>query len=183
MSRYVKEFTSEHRYLALRGMTEAQIEAFYPVWLEIFRSDASYYCNTWRFGVDADTGDTIEDSIAIPCQFDGTQTQCRKYRKDIKERGENVAASWTSLRLSTHYISSSDPDWCDKNELDEELEALLDSLSEVDGTIVALLREKHQKQEIARKLGVSKKTISVHMDTIKSIFRPYYQKRHMFEEA
>ena len=70
MARYIKEFSREYSQLKQDGMSDDQINEFYPLWLEIFRSNARFDNNTWRFGVGT-TGSVIEGTIAIPWQYDG----------------------------------------------------------------------------------------------------------------
>ncbi len=178
MAGYVKEFTSEYHRLKRSGMTDEQISDFYPLWLDIFRSDARFDNNTWRFGVGT-TGSVIEGSIAIPWQYDGTQGQCRKYREANKTTQDHPDISWSAKNMSKHDISFVDPDWAEQNEYDEELSRLLASLSEIDHLIIERLQADQMKQEVARELGVTKKTVSEHMRTIKDTLGPYFHKYHL----
>ena len=178
MAHYIKEFSREYSRLKQHGMTDDQIKDFYPLWLEIFRSNARFDNNTWRFGVGT-TGSDIEGTIAIPWQYDGTQSQCRKYREAVKNAQDHADTSWTSKNLTRHDISTSDPDWSDFHEYDEELITLISSLSETDHLIIEHLEAHKQKQEVAEALGVTKKTVSSHMRTIKDTLEPYFRKYHL----
>ena len=178
MAHYVKEFSLEYHRLVNAGMSPEQVDGFYPLWLEIYRSNARFNNNTWRFGVGT-TGSVIEGTIAIPWQYDGTQSQCRKYREAVKGTQDHADTSWTSKNLTRHDISCCDPDWSDLNEYDEELISLISSLSDTDHLIIEHLQADKKKQEVAKELGVTKKTISDHMRTIKDTLGPYFRKYHL----
>ncbi len=178
MTDYVKEFFPEYRRLIEDGMTEEQVEAFYPLWLEINRSDKRFENNTWRFGVGT-TGSVIDGSVMIPWRYDGTQARCRQYREQSKQSEEQLDTSWASLNPKKHDISVRDTDRFDREELSEELYMLLKSMPELDTLIVDLLTIGMQKQEVAQQLGISRKTVSKHMEPIRETLRPYFVKHHM----
>lgn len=170
MQKYNKAFQKEYKKFLSKGMTEEQIEAFYPVWLEQYRSDDRFVKHVRLFGNETENG-------------------CYAFRwgAQRKEKGASEETDdWSVIKLSIHSFEAKtkEPQF-DESVLDEiGDDDLNDQLRQFSPTIqqtIEKLSLGRKKQDIARSDHVSCAAITHRIEKFKGLFEEYGRKYHLLK--
>lgn len=168
MKNYNKAFGKEHEEFLSQGMTEEQIEAFYPLWLEQYRSDSRYKKHKRTFVNENSNG-------------------CYAFRwgAQRKEKGAGQKTTdWSSIKLHIcTFAAPPDEPQFDETILDtfgdEELQEKLRRLSPIIQLTIVLLSQGSKKKDIAQNEHISPAAITPRIKKIQEVFEDYAKKYHL----
>lgn len=168
MKNYNKAFGKEHEEFLSQGMTEEQIEAFYPLWLEQYRSDHRFAQHVRLFGEETENG-----------------CYAFQWGAQRKEKGAGKETTdWSTIKLGIYDFAApvKEPRF-DETVLDsfgdEELQEKLSKLSSTIKQTIEYLSMGRKKSDIAQNEHVSPAAITHRIEKIQGVFMDYAQRLHL----